>query len=92
MIYYVYIIRSTSTKKFYTGITNSITRRLQEHNGHESNTKTTKILNDYDLVFCQITESREKARILEKYLKSGVGREIRNEIIKVNNGIVAQPG
>lgn len=92
MIYYVYIIRSKSTGKFYTGCTVSIDKRLLEHNGHYSNTVTTKVLNDYILVFCQIAESRKEARVLEKYLKSGIGREIRNEIMEELYGIVAQPG
>ncbi len=92
MIYYVYIIRSKSTKKYYTGMTSSILRRLQEHNQRLSNTRTTKYNTDYELLFCQELENRKEARKLEMYLKSGTGREIRNEIIKNNFGIVAQPG
>lgn len=81
MNYYVYIIRSKSTKSFYTGLTNSIDRRLNEHNQKHSNSITTKYTTDYDLIFCQIVENRILARKLEKYLKSGAGREIREEII-----------
>ena len=92
MIYYVYIIRSKSTKKYYTGITSSIHRRLEEHNQRLSNTRTTKYHSDYELLFCQEVENRNEARGLEKYLKSGTGREIRNEIIESSIGIVAQPG
>jgi len=55
---------------------------MTEHNGHHISTITTKILSDYELVFCQIVESRQEARTLEKYLKSGAGRELRNGIIK----------
>jgi len=92
MIYYVYIIRSKSTGKYYTGMTNSILRRLQEHNQRQSNTRTTKYNTDYELLFCQEVENRNLARNIEKYLKSGAGREIRNEIMDENFGIVAQPG
>ncbi len=82
IMYFVYIIRSKSTGKFYTGITNNIYRRLKEHNQKLSNTHTTKNLTDYDLMFCQIEPERVSARNLERYLKSGAGREVRNEIIQ----------
>jgi putative endonuclease len=82
MEYFVYIIRSVSSGKYYTGMTSNICRRLQEHNYHLSNTPTTKSLSDYELVFCQTVDDRIEARKLEKYLKSGFGREIREEIVK----------
>ena len=80
--YYVYIIRSKSTGKFYTGLTSDIKRRFKEHNRRLSNTLSTKYISDFELVFCQITKTRNGARRLEKYLKSGSGREIRKEIVK----------
>ncbi len=63
-------------------MTNDIERRLNEHNGHSTGTSTTLKLHDYQLKFCQVVENRIEARKLEKYLKSGFGREIREEIIK----------
>lgn len=63
-------------------MTNDIDRRLLEHNGHKSNTRTTQKLSDYDLIFCQLVDGRKNARILEKYFKSGSGRENRKEIVK----------
>ena len=82
MNYFVYIIQSITSRKFYTGMTIDIDRRLKEHNAHESNTPTTKSLFDYQLIFCQVVQNRKSARILEKYLKSGAGREIRTEIVE----------
>ena len=63
-------------------MTNDINRRLSEHNDHDKSTRTTFKLSDYCLVFCQIVEGTDEARKLEKYLKSGSGREIRQEIVK----------
>ncbi len=63
-------------------MTSDINRRIKEHNSHESNTITTKILSDYSLIFCQIADTRIEARKLEIYLKSGAGREIRKEIVE----------
>ena len=80
--HYVYIINSKTTGKFYTGLTSDIKRRLKQHNRRLSNTPSTKNTADFDLVFCQIAETRTEARRLEIYLKSGSGREIREEIVK----------
>jgi len=66
-------------------MTSDIKRRLNEHNQHLSNTITTKASSDYQLVFCQTVANRSEARSLEKYLKSGFGREIRAEIVKSSN-------
>jgi len=82
MTYFVYIIRSKSLHKYYTGLTNNIERRLKEHNSTLNSTRTTKNKHDYELIFCQPANTRQEARKLEKFLKSGYGREIREEIVK----------
>lgn len=66
----------------YTGMTVDIKKRLAEHNCHHKSTITTKRLSDYELIFCQVVETRQEARLLEKYLKSGAGREVRDEIME----------
>ncbi|OGM28290.1 hypothetical protein A2962_00180 [Candidatus Woesebacteria bacterium RIFCSPLOWO2_01_FULL_39_61] len=71
-----------SKNKFYTGITSNILRRLNEHNSRLSNTRTTKYIRDFELIFVQIVKNRLEARKLEKYFKSGTGRELRAEIVK----------
>jgi putative endonuclease len=85
MEYYVYIIASSSTGKFYTGMTSDFIRRLYEHNSTIASTHTTCKLHDYHPIFVQITNNRQDARKLEKYLKSGVGREFRSEIVKYSS-------
>jgi putative endonuclease len=82
--YYVYVLQSYSTGKFYTGITSDIERRLTEHNGTNSGTLSTKNLHDYKPIFVEIVDNMVGARKLEKYLKSGTGREFRTEIVKYN--------
>ncbi len=81
-MYFVYIIQSSSTKKFYTGITNNIDRRLEEHNRINSNSVVSRGLTDFELVYTEEVCDRISARKLEKYLKSGAGREFRDEIVK----------
>lgn len=63
-------------------MTNNIDRRLSEHNSYESNTRTTMTLIDYELIFYQMVNSRKMARLLERYLKSGSGRENHDEIVE----------
>ena len=69
-------------KKFYTGISNDIERRLKQHNIGYSSTRSTKSRDPFSLLFAQECKDRNEARVLEKYLKSGSGRELRDELLK----------
>lgn len=78
LMYYVYILRSLKTGNFYKGLTNNVNRRIAEHlNG---SIQTTKNSGPWKLVHVEICNSRIEARKLEKYFKSGFGREIIQEI------------
>jgi len=81
-MYYVYIIKSIKDNKFYTGITDDVERRLQEHNAGKHSTPSTFTRGPFELIHVEIVETRRAARDVEKYLKSGIGREIRNELFK----------
>ena len=64
---YVYIL---SGKRYYTGSTINIDRRLKDHKNH--NTPTTKKIGDWKLVFLVKCSSLKEARKLElKIKKSG---------------------
>ena len=80
-MYFVYIIRSQRDHKFYTGITNDIERRLRAHNKDSHATPSTLKRRPFELIHVEIVSDRQEARKLEKYFKSGTGREIRDEII-----------
>jgi len=73
MSYKVYVIRSLKNNILYVGLTNSISRRLKEHNSGYN--KSTKAFKPYQLVYQERFKSRKEARQREKYLKSGVGKE-----------------
>ena len=77
-MYYVYVLKSINNGQYYKGLTNNLKRRLAQHFCGKS--ATTKKLLPVILVFVQICETRVEARRLEKYLKSGYGREIITEI------------
>jgi len=70
---YVYAIRSTNRKCIYVGMTNNLERRLLEHNKGEN--KSTKAYKPFELIYSEHFINRIEARIKEKYLKSGIGKE-----------------
>lgn len=77
-MYYVYAISSLSRNYIYVGLTSSIDKRIKRHNsGYE---KTTKPYHPFRLIYREICETRLEARKREKYLKSGVGRELLRNI------------
>lgn len=81
-MYYIYILYSDKYNKFYTGMSNNIDRRIQEHNSGQN--KTTKAFIPWRLIFYESCENRVIARKREKYWKSGTGRDKRNVFIKNN--------
>jgi putative endonuclease len=72
-MYYVYVIRSLRENMFYKGQTNNLERRLEEHEIDR--------WGPYELIFVQISETRSEAMLMEKYLKTGNGREFINLIV-----------
>lgn len=73
MAYTVYAIRSKEDDRIYVGFTQDVQKRLLEHNRGE--TKSTKGYRPWVLVYTEEVDSREEARNLEKYYKSGSGKE-----------------
>lgn len=73
MAYTVYAIRSKIDDRIYVGFTQDVQKRLLEHNRGE--TKSTKGYRPWVLVYTEEVDSREEARNLEKYYKSGSGKE-----------------
>lgn len=82
-MYLVYILKSIKDGKCYTGITNNLQERLKKHNHGYRATMSTLNRGPFELVFAQICSDRIEARKLEKYLKSGIGREIRKDLLNI---------
>jgi Predicted endonuclease containing a URI domain len=70
----IYAIKSLIDNRLYVGMTQNLDRRLIEHN--QGRTKSTKGYRPWVLIFKEEAEDRIKARKLEKYYKSGCGKEI----------------
>ena len=78
-MYYVYILLSLKDKKFYTGYTNDLRRRFNEHK-----TKTvfsTKSRLPLKLVYYEVCLNLKDVEERERYLKSTWGkRYVKNRI------------
>ncbi|MEQ1849466.1 MAG: GIY-YIG nuclease family protein [Candidatus Peribacteraceae bacterium] len=83
-MYTVYVIRSTVANYLYVGLTNSIERRLKQHQGGKE--RTTRSYRPFKLVHTETFEKRIHAREREKQLKSGSGKEwLKDKISKNSN-------
>ncbi|HSV43250.1 MAG TPA: GIY-YIG nuclease family protein [Candidatus Bathyarchaeia archaeon] len=69
----VYVIKSEHGNYIYVGLTNNLTRRLQQH--FNGNSATTRAYRPFTLIYKEEFEVRQEARAKEKYLKSGSGKE-----------------
>ena len=78
-MYYVYILLSEKDDKFYTGSTNDLKRRINEHSS--GRVDSTKDRLPMKLIYYEACIDEIDARAREKYLKSGtVKRYIRNRL------------
>ncbi|MCB0739842.1 MAG: GIY-YIG nuclease family protein [Chitinophagaceae bacterium] len=76
---YVYAIRSLKRNYIYVGMSNNIERRIKEHNNGMN--RSTKAYKPFELIYKEEYYSRSEARIREKYLKSGIGKEFLKSLI-----------
>ena len=66
-MFYVYILKSEKDNNLYTGYTNDLKRRLEEHNLGVN--KSTKSKTPFTLIYYEAYKSREDATHREKMLK-----------------------
>lgn len=71
-MYYTYVIKSKKDGKLYTGLTNSIRKRLWERNNGKSS--YTNGRGPFTLIYCEMCSDSLDARARELYLKSGKGK------------------
>jgi len=78
-MFYVYVIRSESSGKLYTGQTDNLARRIDAHNKGLS--RYTNKRGPWKLVYSEELNTRTDALKREKFLKSGKGREFLRTIL-----------
>jgi len=71
-MYYVYIIKSKKTGNLYTGFTNNLRERFNQHN--EGLSIYTKGRGPFELIYYEAGKNKFDAMAREKYLKSGMGK------------------
>ncbi|MGC4022924.1 MAG: GIY-YIG nuclease family protein [Cyclobacteriaceae bacterium] len=72
-MFFVYAIRSKVKNYIYVGLTENLERRISQHNsGYE---RTTRPYLPFEIIFSESFKTRVEARVKEKYLKSGIGKE-----------------
>jgi len=72
MMYYVYVLKSKKNGRLYTGYTNDLRKRFNEHN--QSKSTYTKTKGPYVLIYYEACLDKDDARSRELYLKSGKGK------------------
>lgn len=71
-MFYVYIIQSINfPKQFYTGFSESIESRLEEHNNGKS--AHTNKFKPWKMIYYSVFGDKKKALDFEKYLKTAYG-------------------
>ena len=71
--YYTYVLRSMKDRKYYTGCTRQLQKRLNEHN--QGLNISTKGRGPFELIYFEACQSKEEAFNREKQLKSGHGKQ-----------------
>ena len=71
-MYYTYILQSKKDKNFYTGYTNNLKKRFDEHNSGK--VASTKNRIPFDLVYYEACSNQQDATHREKYLKTSWGK------------------
>jgi len=78
-MYYAYLLLSEKDGNFYTGFTNVLKRRLEEHNSGK--VESTLKRRPLKLIYYEACINEFDARSRERYLKSGMGKKyLRNRI------------
>ena len=75
-VFYVYVLRSKTTGKHYTGQTSNLQRRMIQHNNsHFPTSFTARNPGPWILIHFEQFATRKEAIRRERWLKSGVGRQ-----------------
>ena len=78
-MWFAYALRSEVVDGgFYVGMTSRLQQRIKEHNAGRN--RSTRPRLPFELVYVEHFDSRTAARSREKYLKSGVGRELLKKV------------
>ena len=79
-MYYVYVLKSQKTANLYTGFTNNLRERFNQHNNNLST--YTKGRGPFELIYYEACNNKFDAMARERYLKSGMGKRYLKKRLK----------
>ena len=85
IMHYVYILKSQKDNKIYTGYTDNLENRIEEHNSGKVKSTSSRL--PLKLVYYEAYQNKKDAQAREKYLKGGgkakldLKRQIKNSLI-----------
>jgi len=79
-MYYTYLLFSLKDKKWYTGYSNDLKKRVTEHN--KGLVYATTKRRPFKLIYYESCLNKHDAQAREQYLKSGMGRKYLKNRIK----------
>ncbi len=71
-MFYTYVLLSQKDGNYYTGCTNNLKRRFEEHNNGQVH--STKFRTPFKIIYYEACLNKEDAFRRERYLKSGKGK------------------
>ena len=71
-MYYTYVLQSMKDGKFYTGFTQDLKLRFEQHN--KGQVESTKVRRPFKLIYYEACPDKSDAAKREKYLKSYHGK------------------
>ena len=80
IMYYVYIIRSKTTERYYIGSTSDLIQRLRHHNSGAN--RSTKNKGPWVIVYSEKFNSKKDAWFRERQIKKYKGGEAFKKLIK----------
>ena len=91
-MYYLYILYSESTDKYYVGVTDNPDRRLWEHNNILHDTFTAKYRPWIFAALFECAQTQGEARKIEDFIKRQKSRKLIQKIVDQEplTGILAQ--
>ena len=78
-MWYVYVLQSLKDKMWYTGYTDNLDKRIEEHN--KGLVYSTRKRRPFRLIYYEASLNESDAKMREVYLKTGMGKKyIRNRL------------
>ena len=79
-MYYVYILRSNVDNNLYSGYTDNLRRRFDDHN--KGKVESTKYRKPFNLIYYEAFLHQQDATAREKYFKTQWGRNYLKKVLK----------